>query len=923
MENDEGVVSKEVEEKSVLTEQEIIEKRKKAVINFIRNKTTIVYGIIIALIIWLSSRIRTRNLYGLKDITTGGWTLGPDLDPFLFLRWAKGIVAQGTLVVQDTMRYVPLGYNTGAELKLVPYSIAWTHKLLSIFGSTDITYAAIMMPVIAFALTIIAFYYLTKEIFAGNVPGKNTHKIIGAVAALILAVTPVILPRTIAGIPEKESLGFLFMFLAFYYFLKSWKQETIKKTLIYSALAGITTALMAHAWGGSIYIYFTIAVTVIIAYFFGIVDKKKYYSYAVWLLLSIILLIPFTERYTLGGLIASLSTGMAFAVLLILTTDYILFNTNIKKPSWIGKMEKKYSRPATTIIISLVAGGIIVSLIFGPGFIINFITHNISSLTIPYTDRLSFTVAENRQPFFTSEWKGTFGPAIRGIPIFFWLFFVGSAYLFNNLLKPLKKKDRMVMVIIYVLFLLALIFSKYDPNSKLNGTSGISTLLYFGGIAMLIIGMGYYYYKYYKRGDAELFKKISPSLILIFAFYFITIIGARSAIRLLMVLAPSATIIVSYLVVILIIKALRTKDDKKLIAYIIAAIVLIAAFYTVYDYTKQSYYQAQGFIPSIYTQQWQKAMEWVRDSTPENSVFAHWWDYGYWLQSIGERATIVDGGNQYPYWNHLISRHVLTNDYRSETTLEFLKTHDATHLLIDSTDIGKYSAFSNIGGDKDYDRYSYIPTLGLDERATLETSNGTIYAYQGGFGTDGDINYKENNKTINLPSGLTGVAGVTIKMITKNNETIIPVQPQVVLVYQGVQYRIPMRYAYFQGKFYDYNEGIEAGIMIVPVAENNGQGITMKELGAALYLSGRTVNTNFARMYLFNQEVEGFELVHSEDSVIVGMLKQQSPSINEFLMYQGLQGPIKIWEVSYDKNTKVHPEWLELVYPSEELYVVR
>ena len=89
-----------------------LESRKKKVIEFVKKKKEWVYYIILSLIIIVSSYIRTRNIPKLKDITTGTWTLGPDLDPFLFLRWTEYIIQHGSLMALDTMRYVPLGYNT-------------------------------------------------------------------------------------------------------------------------------------------------------------------------------------------------------------------------------------------------------------------------------------------------------------------------------------------------------------------------------------------------------------------------------------------------------------------------------------------------------------------------------------------------------------------------------------------------------------------------------------------------------------------------------------------------------------------------------------------------------------------------------------------------------------------------------------------
>jgi len=34
----------------------------------------------------------------------------------------------------------------------------------------------------------------------------------------------------------------------------------------------------------------------------------------------------------------------------------------------------------------------------------------------------------------------------------------------------------------------------------------------------------------------------------------------------------------------------------------------------------------------------------IKDNTNEDGIFAHWWDYGYWVQTLGKRATIADGG---------------------------------------------------------------------------------------------------------------------------------------------------------------------------------------------------------------------------------------------------------------------------------------
>ena len=39
---------------------------------------------------------------------------------------------------------------------------------------------------------------------------------------------------------------------------------------------------------------------------------------------------------------------------------------------------------------------------------------------------------------------------------------------------------------------------------------------------------------------------------------------------------------------------------------------------------------------------WKETLEWIKLNTPENSIIASWWDYGYWITTMSDRTTIVD-----------------------------------------------------------------------------------------------------------------------------------------------------------------------------------------------------------------------------------------------------------------------------------------
>ena len=40
---------------------------------------------------------------------------------------------------------------------------------------------------------------------------------------------------------------------------------------------------------------------------------------------------------------------------------------------------------------------------------------------------------------------------------------------------------------------------------------------------------------------------------------------------------------------------------------------------------------------------WLDTLKWINTSTPKDSVIVAWWDYGYWLSVVGDRASVADG----------------------------------------------------------------------------------------------------------------------------------------------------------------------------------------------------------------------------------------------------------------------------------------
>lgn len=894
-----------------MDENEVIKIRKKKVTDFFKKNYRMISYIVLAVIVYVAVKIRTSNTEGLRDITTGGWTLGPDLDPFLFLRWAKYIVENGYLFANDVMRYVPIGFDTSKELVLHVYLITWFHEIAAFFGSQSVTQSAALYPAFMFGIAMIAFFFMTRKIFIDNL-GASKSNLIALVATFFLSVIPALLPRTIAGIPEKEASGIVFMFLAFYFFLVSWKAEGKAKMYIFAVLAGLATGGMGLVWGGYLYVTLSIGVAGIVAFVLGKIDVHKLAIYGIWLIITMILMVGASERFAAIDLLVSTSVGPAIFVFFIMAVDYVLFNTGLKKKLVKGKLAE-WPKPLTSFVFSIVLGVLIASILIDPMFVPSKIGDLKNTLVTPTADRLGVTVAENRQPFF-SEWAQSFGPTVRGMPLTFWLFFVGSIHLFYFAMREFKK-ERGWLTLGFAIFLVALVFSRYSQSSTLNGTNTTSLFFYALGPIIFVAIFGRYYFKKFRSEEwSTKLRNINFGLIFLLSFFIISLISARSAVRLIMMLAPSASIIVAYFAVAPAASLLKVKDSFWKIVYGgVVAIILISTIFSGYGYYNAIKASAPNHVPSSYTYQWQKAMNWTRVETQEGAVFGHWWDYGYWVQTIGERATVLDGGNVKPYWNHMMGRYALTGP-DERLALEFLYAHNTTHFLIDSTDIGKYSAFSSIGSDENYDRASFLPTFQRDNSQTQERKNSTVFVYAGGAGLDGDIVYDDNGTRVFLPSGKAGLGAI---LIEKNSDDEVISNPQGIFVYEGVQYTVPFRYVY-DGELKDFRTGINASVFLMPRAEQQGGSVNIQQDGALIYLSERVAHSQLAKLYLYKQETGAFKLTHSEDDLVVASMKSQGALIeNDIILFGGVRGPIRIWEIDYPEDIEFDGQYLSEVWPEE------
>ncbi len=81
----------------------------------------------------------------------------------------------------------------------------------------------------------------------------------------------------------------------------------------------------------------------------------------------------------------------------------------------------------------------------------------------------------------------------------------------------------------------------------------------------------------------------------------------------------------------------------------------------------------------IATTDWLDALDWIKNNTPKDSVVAAWWDYGYWISTMGERASLADNSTVHTNTIENIARMLLSTPDQSWDTLQEM---DADYILV-------------------------------------------------------------------------------------------------------------------------------------------------------------------------------------------------------------------------------------------------
>jgi dolichyl-diphosphooligosaccharide--protein glycosyltransferase len=129
----------------------------------------------------------------------------------------------------------------------------------------------------------------------------------------------------------------------------------------------------------------------------------------------------------------------------------------------------------------------------------------------------------------------------------------------------------------------------------------------------------------------------------------------------------------------------------------------------------------KGQIPD-----WLDTVSWIRENTLSSSVILAWWDYGYWITAMGERATLADNATINSTQIAIIGRIFMSND---TVALPLLKKYNVSYVLV-FTDV-QYAASSTLPSVGDEVKWVWMAEIGYDiPPANVNESFRNLYHYE-------------------------------------------------------------------------------------------------------------------------------------------------------------------------------------------------
>ncbi|MCI0557221.1 MAG: glycosyltransferase family 39 protein, partial [Nitrososphaera sp.] len=505
-----------------------------------------------------------------------------EFDPYFDYRATKFIVDNGIDAYwrwHDDMSWYPDGRNVPATSQSVLHiTAAYMYQIFG--GGMSLLDFTIMFPAVMGSLTVVVLFALVRVL------GGTTA---GLFSALLLAFSPSIIQRGNLGWFKSEPLGLFFGILAIYLFISAIRHKELKYAIAKAVAGGLILGLANGSWGGIQYFAIPLSIFFIALPFF----RRD-------LTIPMCVVIAFTVMSLISAA-AFPRPGISYVlglpgIAMIGGTVFLVIATYLKR---IGGPRQQVRNTLYLLIafvavaVGLVAAGAYIS----PSFrYLNAINPFLSS-----QDSLVESVAEHFTPT-VADYFTDFSILLMFAGLGIWLAFR-------------KRNDMAIFALIIGL-----------TGVYVSGT--FARLLVFASIGIIVLaGLGLYEV----TRSVLAYREAAPAA------------STASAAARATALTREERRKIEY-------GGLRSRSGQWMRVGYVAVIIMMLSIPMFYP-ANSNWISSADVPPAIAnggtgfrtsTEDWTAALDWISKNTESDAVVAAWWDYGYWITTVGNRTTLAD-----------------------------------------------------------------------------------------------------------------------------------------------------------------------------------------------------------------------------------------------------------------------------------------
>ena len=263
-----------------------------------------------------------------------------------------------------------------------------------------------------------------------------------------------------------------------------------------------------------------------------------------------------------------------------------------------------------------------------------------------------------------------------------------------------------------------------------HATTNIQTSFFLHSFLMIFAGIGIWLLLSKKISQTEFFiKNDMKAFVLIIG---ITGVYISSAFVRLEVFASISLVILGSIGLSILTKEIFKIEflgKKKHILKIPYVIIIITIFLIPLTYPADANWLTYTDIPVTIlnggtgypaSTDWLETLEWIKINTPEDSVIASWWDYGYWITTMSERTTLIDNATLADNQIEKFAKILLSTPddawiMLEEWEVDYVVVFVAANHFMDDAESGLPLYVLNGGGDESKKQW-FMQIAGLDYR---------------------------------------------------------------------------------------------------------------------------------------------------------------------------------------------------------------